>query len=323
MRDRRPGLKRASGGSDAQRYLRLLAVPIIVVILVLVIVIVDKSPKSEEADAVGSAAETAAQADTADTADGPGDGAETAEGSEGQAEPAQEDRFALSRDEIPEINSLMEAYCQAKADCDAETMYQLYGKTDTSDLENLRTRMQWRAKYIESFQNIVCYTIPGLEDGSYLVYVSTDIKFRVTDTLAPNLMWCYVVRDPEGNFIIQENVSKDVLTFVAQAEQSEGVRTLAAQVNARLKEAVESDTKLASAYGMLREDVAAPGEETTAAMSLETTAAETTDETEAAEAGGSSLEGQVSQEGETAQAETEASSEAEAESSLEGETAAQ
>lgn len=310
MRDRKPGFKRALGESDAQRYLRLLAIPIIVVILILVIVIVDKSPKSKEADADGSTADTAAVASMTGT-----DGAEGQEaGTESQTEAQAEDPFALSRNEIPEINALMEAYCKAKADCDAETMYELYGKTDTSDIETLRARMQWRAKYIESFQNIVCYTIPGLEDGSYLVYVSTDIKFRVTDTLAPNLMWCYVTKNQDGNYIIQENVSKDVLTFVAQAEQSEGVRTLAAQVNARLEEAVNSDTKLASAYGMLREDVAAPGEETTAAMSLETTAAETSEETSEGEGvseGETSLEGQTAQEEEASQAETEASSEGE------------
>lgn len=268
MRNRKPREKATFGGFDTGKYLRLLAIPIIVVILVLVIVIVDKSPKSKTADAKGNTTEVSAENES-----------ETGTGEQTETQPA--DPFALKKDEIPEINALMESYCKAKTDCDAETMYELYGKTDTSGIEELREKMQWRAKYIESFQNITCYTIPGLEADSYLVYVSADIKFRVTDTLAPNLMWCYVTKNQDGRFIIQENVSKEVLSFVAQAEKSEGVRLLAAQINARLEEAAASDTKLASAYGMLKKGAAAPGEETTAAMSLETTAAKSTDESPA------------------------------------------
>ncbi len=264
MRNRKPWEKGTMGGFRAQRYLRLLAIPVIVFILILVIVIVDRSPKSKEADATGSTAVESSD----DLAPDPS----------GSTEPAQpQDPFELKKDEIPEISALMESYCQAKADCDAETMYALYGKTDMSDVEELRQKMQWRAKYIESFQNVTCYTIPGLDANSYLVYVSTDIKFRVTDTLAPNLMWCYVTKDQDGKFIIMEHVPKDVLSYVAQAEQSEGVRLLAAQVNARLEEAAASDTKLASAYGMLKKGAPAPGDETTAAMSLETSAPEGSD----------------------------------------------
>lgn len=283
MRNRRPRDKRTMGGFDAQRYLRLLAIPVIVVILILVIVIVDRSPKSKEADVKGKTTEVTAEGDAQ-------------AGSDGQAETEPEEPFTLKKSEIPEINALMESYCRAKAECDAETMYELFGKTDTAGMEELREKMQWRAKYIESFQNITCYTMPGLDENSYLVYVSADIKFRVTDTLAPNLMWCYVTKNQDGKFIISENVSKDVLSYVAQAEQSEGVRLLAAQINARLEEAAASDTKLASAYGMLRKGAPAPGEETTAAMSLETTAA---DSSENAEDGAGSSEGEGSLEGGT------------------------
>ena len=75
----------------------------------------------------------------------------------------------------------------------------------------------------------------------------------MTDTLAPNLMWCYVTKDENGNFYIVEDVSDEILKYVAQIEQTESVRLLAAQMNIELEEAVASDTKLASAYGMLRD----------------------------------------------------------------------
>ncbi|MEY8338186.1 hypothetical protein AALB16_09200 [Lachnospiraceae bacterium 62-35] len=257
MKDKKQRDKMATGNSGTYKYLRLLVIPVIAFILILVIVIADKSPKTEIPD--GETVDLLADSSFEET-------------SEEQAGSA--DNFVLSKNEIPEISALMERYCQAKADCDAETMYELYGKTDTEGIEELRSKMQWRAKYIESFQNITSYTIPGLDENSYLVYVSADIKFHVTDTLAPNLMWCYVTKNQSGTFIIVENVPREVLVYVAQAEKSEGVRLLAQQINARLEEAAASDSKLASAYGMQRKGAPAPGDETTAAMGLETTAGE-------------------------------------------------
>lgn len=240
------------GGFDLQRAVRLLAIPFIVIILIFVIVIMDKSPKAEEADADPSVSEisTDIEGDSGSSAeDGGQAGSSDSENQDQDAENGDE----LKKDAIPEINALMEEYCAAKVSCDAETMYRLYGKTDMTGVEELQEKMQWRAKYIDSFQNIVCYTAPGLDENSYVVYVRTDIKFRVTDTLAPNLMWCYVTKDESGNFYIVEDVSDEILKYVAQIEQTESVRLLAAQMNIELEEAVASDTKLASAYGMLRD----------------------------------------------------------------------
>ena len=51
------------------------------------------------------------------------------------------------------------------------------------------------------------------------------IRDRV-DTLAPGLMWCYVLKDDSGNYIIRENVVGDEADYVAKQNQSEDVRLL-------------------------------------------------------------------------------------------------
>ncbi|MFR5602310.1 MAG: hypothetical protein ACLTKI_08210 [Lachnospiraceae bacterium] len=257
--------KRPDKGGMSQeqlrRYLALMTIPVIVIILILVIVLADGPAKQHETMEVTVPTESQA-VDETDSVEA--DNNEYINNFE---------TYGLQKNEIPEINALMEAYCQAKSSCDAETMYQLYRKTDTSDIEEKRAQMELRSKYIESFQNINCYTTQGLDENSYVVYVNADIKFRVTDTLAPNLMWCYVTKDANGEFYIVENPSQEVLDYVARVEQTEDVRLLVAQVNAKLEEAAASDTRLASAYGVLKAG-APESEETESSENAETAASE-------------------------------------------------
>ena len=91
--------------------------------------------------------------------------------------------------------------------------------------------------------DIVCYTKPGLTEDSYVAYVTYEVKFRRVETLAPGLMWCYVVKDDNGNYIIRENVVGDGADYVAKQNQSEDVKGAVSGVNERLRQAI-GDTVL-------------------------------------------------------------------------------
>lgn len=283
QKKKRGGLVR---NRDRQKYLRILALPLVVIVLILVIVLADRwagfaGGSAEEETILAETGETSAAADAAEEETPEGEGGETSEaetdsgetaGEQENGGTAEETGSGLKHNDIPEISSLMESYCQAKTDCDAETMYQLYGRTDMTGAEELRQRMQYRAKYVESIENVDCYTYPGMEDNTYIVYVTADIKFRVTETLAPTIMWCYVRMEEDGTYHIVENVTAEEAEYAAKAEQSEDVRRLAAQVNEELEVAVSADTRLASAYGMLKEGTTVPDSAQTQTAAAETQA---------------------------------------------------
>ncbi len=289
--------KKKRGGSvrnrDRQKYLKILALPLVVMILILVIVLADRwagfaGNSAEEASIRTEETESMAETDTgaeapADGEDGEPSGtepdSEEAAADQENGETAEEADSELKHNDIPEITALMEEYCRAKTDCDAETMYQLYGKTDMTGTEELRQRMQYRAKYVEAIENVDCYTLPGMEDNTYIVYVTADIKFRVTETLAPTIMWCYVRMEDDGTYHIVENITAEEAEYAAKAEQSEAVRRLAAQVNEELEVAISADTRLASAYGMLKEGTTVPDSAQTAQTSAAQTEAQTQAET--------------------------------------------
>lgn len=156
--------------------------------------------------------------------------------------------YDLEKDAYPQVNELIGAYFQAKIDQDPAALYQVFGKADDGNMDFYRKELKAEAAYVQDYEDVTCYTRKGLTEDSYLVYVIYDVKFRRVDTLAPGIMWCYVVKGDDGRYVIRENVIGDEADYVAEQNQTEGVRLLNRQVKAKLKAAIESDSLLAGIY---------------------------------------------------------------------------
>ena len=243
---KRPGRR----SDDKTKYARLLAIPAaIVLVLLIVILVMDKKPgssKNIEDTTVSEASDISIEGDTESGAEGSTDDA--------SIEPDNNEynqdfsAYELQKDANPQVNELISTYFQAKVDQDAQMLYKVFGKEEDDRIEERKQQLKDEAVYIEDYQDITCYTKAGMTDDSYVVYVTYDVKFRRVDTLAPGLMWCYVVKNDNGDYIIRENVVGDEADYVANQNQTEDVRLLSTQVNERLKQAVESDSLLAGIY---------------------------------------------------------------------------
>ena len=161
-------------------------------------------------------------------------------------------QYELQKDAVPQVNQLISDYFQAKVDQDAARLYTLFGKTEDDRLAERQGELENEAVWVEDYQDITCYTKPGLTQDSYVVYVTYEVKFRRVDTPAPGLMWCYVVKQEDGQYIIRENVVGEEADYVAAQNQTEDVLLLSKQVNEQLRQAIESDSLLAGRYNELR-----------------------------------------------------------------------
>lgn len=241
-RRKRPGARRP--GADGSRWIRLCAAAAVILVIGAIAVLALNGRKGKGTEEPKGGVEIEVQQS--------GTAAQEAE-PEASQEGAAVSQNELKKDAVPEVNQLLGDYFQAKVDQDAQALFRIFGKTEDGDLEKLRSELAYEAKVIEDYQDITCYTKPGLwEDSSYVVYVTYFVKYKKTDTLAPGLMWCYVVRQEDGSWIIRENVLGDEADHVAKCNQSEEVKALSSQVNEALKEALESDSILAGYYQDLR-----------------------------------------------------------------------
>lgn len=279
----RQGQKKAE---ERKKLLKAAVILLIVVILILVIVIADrdkdaKDPVDAEPAVVSEIvreSEPAAEAAEEETT-------EVAAEAEAIHEPI------LQKDSVPELLSMMKEYYQARATGDAELLNKLYGIDGLSvaALEAEKTRMRSNSKYLRGFDNIVTYVADGLTENEWLVYSTCDMHFHSVDTAAPMIMWCYVVKQEDGTLLIQkpEELSPEVLHHVDVISRSQEVRSLASDINVRLKDALISDADLNEIYGVLRDGSPVyqgdETEETEAVQILDDSAAEevTTEETTA------------------------------------------
>ncbi len=247
---------------EIRKYIKLLAIPLIVIILVIIIIVAERRANGSGEGESQSVEETEMTVETSAEEVIP----ETENAAENEdAEAGQMGELAFAKDEVPEVNALLESYFAAKQAADVETVYRLFGRTDTDGMEELQSEYSYTSRYTDGYENIVCYTQAGPAEGSYLVYVSYDLKFKNVETLAPGLFRVYVVTGEDGSLQLVDTsaLAPEIIQLFDEAEKTDELILLRTQVYAKLRQALETDPDLAGVYGVLQKNSQFAEEETT------------------------------------------------------------
>ena len=192
--------------------------------------------------------------------------------------------YGMQKDAIPGIIELVKAYQYAKVNADARRMYNVFGRSDEDGLADLQTKLNDEAKVYESFDDVVTYVTKGYEDNSYVVFISSNVKFYDIDTKAPMLTWAYVKEQPKDAFYMVENeeMTADERKFVEEVSKSEDIIALDAQMRKELATAVTSDIQLGTLYSIWVQNAAtnesSAAEETTVEETVEASTEDSTGE---------------------------------------------
>lgn len=149
---------------------------------------------------------------------------------------------ALLQDAVPEVNDLMNRYYAALAAGDMESVT---GMVDT--LTDNDAGLPARSEWIDSYNNISCYTKKGLTDNSYVVYTYFEIKFvgDKTASMAPGLSSFYVAQNDQGAYYILQSSNPDVENYMANITKGDDVQALVASVNQKWEEIKAGDPTVA------------------------------------------------------------------------------
>lgn len=166
-----------------------------------------------------------------------------------EKEPAME---AYEVDAVAGIKELITQYYAACAAGDTEAVQTYAMPVSASELSHISMMSQ----FVESYQNIVCYTKPGLEEGSYLTSVTVDLKFEGVETPAPGMEFFYVRTNEEGNLYIdniysgynrqhkEHKADAAVSALIQRFEQQQDVIELQAKIQQEYEQAVAADPNL-------------------------------------------------------------------------------
>lgn len=147
----------------------------------------------------------------------------------------------LRIDVYPAINDLVKKYMSAKADCDYETIRTLVSDSSVIDEDDLRAK----SEYIEDYKNIVCYTLNGPTEDSFVVYVYEDIKILNVNTLAPGMTRLYIKLHESGDpYIYLGAIDDETQKFIEETTGNQAVNDIINTVNTKLDEVVTKDEDL-------------------------------------------------------------------------------
>ena len=164
-----------------------------------------------------------------------------------------ETQEAFQVDTYEDVNALINQYFTAYAAGDVDTIAAIA----TPITDNEKSYIAEYSKYVDSYENIQCYTKHGLDDKSYMVSARIDIKFTGADTPAPGLDFFYVRTQDDGSLIIdnlysqynrriRENaVDTSVQSLIEEYENSDDLIALRQEVQSKYDEALASDADLA------------------------------------------------------------------------------
>ena len=148
---------------------------------------------------------------------------------------------ALELNAYPAVNELIAAYYKAFASGDIDTIDSISeGMSQTREL-----RIKESAKFIDSIPKLDVYTKPGPLEGSYVVYVYEEIKFKDYDTAVPGMESMYVCTKKDGTCYINFADDEAISEYIKEISLQDDVVDLNNKVATQYNEMIAGDTALA------------------------------------------------------------------------------
>ena len=174
----------------------------------------------------------------------------------------------LTENGEPGLTELMNTYFQAVSDCDMDTFVKLFTSQDTSEEEHYRQEFEEQKQYISGYQNVKCYTTPGLRNGEMAAYVYYEILYTGVETPAPSLVRIYAIRAEDGNWQIDDGkMSEELTQYFEELSVNEDVRLLSKQTDEAMDAAMEQDEALKERVEFMKQGASYMQEESEPAAS--------------------------------------------------------
>lgn len=202
-----------------------------------------------------------------------------------EPEEAEAESDELQVNAYENVNALVSQYFTALQTGDIESYKKICNDLSAED----QVRITKKSEFIESYQNIVCYSKKGPIDNSYIVFAYYEIKFKDVASVAPGLKSLYICTDDSGALYINDaELDAEVEAYINQLAAEDDVKQLIETVNAKYNEVVSADQQLrvfiTNLTDVLDQAVAAANQAAAATATDPNAAAATTDPNAAATA---------------------------------------
>ena len=220
--------------SDNLRYILLALGVLVVVVLIFfgVRFLTSTMDKGSDSNSKSGSKVEAAPTPTPETSKEPG--ADSSSVSEPEPE------TTLTRDGNAGITALMNTYYTALGGKDMESLKAVVDNLSEEEQSQISAEAN-----IEGYSDIAAYTVAGQQEGTYVVFVTFNSKYKDIDTKAPGLTQMYVYTNTEGKLVIAAEVTDEaVKSYMTDLLSLPEAKTLIEETQRAYDDARASDAKL-------------------------------------------------------------------------------
>lgn len=150
------------------------------------------------------------------------------------------DSATLKKDDNAEIAALMNQYYTALGGKNIDVLKSIVDNLSEEEQASIEAETN-----IEGYNDIASYTFTGQQEGTYVVIVSFNSKYKDIDTVAPGLSQMYVYTNEEGKLVIAAEVEDEAVnTYMKDIQNQPEVKTLIQETQDAYEAARASDAKL-------------------------------------------------------------------------------
>lgn len=193
------------------------------------------------------------------------------------------------KDADKELNAFIGDYFKAITSCDNEKLQDMV--TDSSEYSSDES-LKKKAEFITGYDNITVYTKEGLEEGSYVAFVVSNLTIAGVNSSPYDISTLYIVTGSQGFRIQNGTLSDEVSKYIEKVKGDKDIQKIYKSVEKKNEALKEKDTSLQQFYEIIsRRNVETnsvadqtseqTGDATTAQQSSEETSSETEATTEA------------------------------------------
>ena len=111
--------------------------------------------------------------------------------------------------------------------------------------EEEKLTIEKKKDYIEEYRDVVCYTKKGLDEDTFVVFASYEMKIYNIETPAPGIMALYVCTADDGShYIFNGEAPEELESYVLELAAQEEVAAVIAQIDEKYQQLLAEDEDL-------------------------------------------------------------------------------
>ena len=161
----------------------------------------------------------------------------------------------LSDDEL--LNKFIKDYYIARTNLNFNQIFMAYNREwSSTNLDEYSKKIvnsvTHERSYVKKFDDVMVFTVDGLNDDEYVVFMTYNIEFSFTEDLAPSISMAYVKRN-DNRYYFLSDYDIEISKYMNNVLKNEEVVSLFNEVKTNLLVALKGNDNLRIAYNSLRQ----------------------------------------------------------------------